>query len=331
MIKINWKERKVLVTGATGLVGSWLIKELINENSYIVAFVRDNDYQTEFFRNKDYLKTFIINGKLEDFNSIKRAINHHKIDTIFHLGAQTIVGAAYRDPLEAFESNIKGTYNLLEACRQLKDLVNDIVIASSDKAYGISDNLPYKEDMPLKGIHPYDVSKSCTDLIAQTYYHSYDLPITIARCGNIYGGGDLNWSRIVPGTIKSLINNQKPIIRSDGQFVRDYIHVKDVVKAYMLLAENISKKEVKGEAFNFSNEKPTKVIEIVNEIQTLMGKEGLEPEILNLQLNEIPNQFLSAVKAYNILNWKPLFSLKEGLKDTIVWYEKYLGAGCRND
>ena len=216
----DWEGKKVLITGATGLVGSWLVKALLRRKSIIVALVRDIDYQTEFYRSGDYLQTNIVNGSLENFSLIERAINEYEVDTVFHLGAQTIVGAAYRDPLQTFESNIRGTYHILEACRRHRDFVKEIVIASSDKAYGIADKLPYIEYMPLKGSHPYDVSKSCTDLLAQTYSYTYNMPIVIARCGNIYGGGDLNWSRIIPGTILSLLNNKRPIIRSDGKYLR---------------------------------------------------------------------------------------------------------------
>ncbi|NHI94812.1 MAG: NAD-dependent epimerase/dehydratase family protein [Candidatus Lokiarchaeota archaeon] len=325
MNEYNWEEKKILITGATGLVGSWLIKELIKKGSSIIALIRDNDFQSEFFRSKDYLQCHMVNGSLEDYSLLKRTINDFKIDIIFHLGAQTIVGAAYRDPLQAFESNIRGTYQILEACRKFKDLIEIIVVASSDKAYGISNNLPYTEEMPLKGIHPYDVSKSCTDLIAQSYYYSYHLPVVISRCGNIFGGGDLNWSRIVPGTVRSILNNEIPIIRSNGKFVRDYIYVKDIVNAYLLLIEKNNIKTIIGEAFNFSNEKPITVIEIVNNICKLMKKESIEPKILNLQLVEIFEQFLSSKKAHDILNWHPKFDLTSGLKETIRWYEKFFG------
>ena len=319
----DWEGKKVLVTGATGLVGSWLVKALLKRKSIIVALVRDIDYQTEFYRSGDYLKTNIVNGSLENFSIIERAINEYEVDTIFHLGAQTIVGAAYREPLQTFESNIRGTYNILEACRRHRDFVKEIVIASSDKAYGIADKLPYTEDMPLKGSHPYDVSKSCTDLLAQTYSYTYNMPIVIARCGNIYGGGDLNWSRIIPGTILSLLNNKRPIIRSDGKYIRDYIYVKDIVDAYINLAESITKKNISGEAFNFSNESRMTVIEIVNTIRLIMGKVDLEPEILNLKLKEIPEQSLSAEKAHRILEWFPKYNPKKALSETVDWYENY--------
>lgn len=333
-MSIDWKDwggKKILVTGATGMVGSWLVKELLKRESMIVALARDIDYQTEFYRSGDYLQTAIVNGSLEDFSALNRAINEYEIDTVFHLGAQTIVGAAYRDPLQTFESNIRGTYHVLEACKRHSNLVERIVIASSDKAYGIADKLPYTEDMPLKGCHPYDVSKSCADLLAQTYSHTYNIPIAIARCGNIYGGGDLNWSRIVPGTIRSLLNNQRPIIRSDGKYIRDYIYIKDVVDAYLNLAESITNKNISGEAFNFSTESRITVIEIVNEIRSIMSKEELEPQILNLNLKEIPEQSLSAEKAHKILGWHSKYELKKSLSETVDWYKNYfreMGLEC---
>jgi CDP-glucose 4,6-dehydratase len=304
-----WEDKKVLITGATGMVGSWLVKELLNRKAVVVALVRDIDYHTEFYRSGDYLQSHIVNGPLEDYSTVERAINEYEIDTVFHLGAQTIVG----------------TYNLLESCRRHGDLVKRIVIASSDKAYGISDKLPYTEDMALKGNHPYDVSKTCTDLLAQTYHHTYGINVVISRCGNIYGGGDLNWSRIVPGTIRSLLNNQRPVIRSNGKMIRDYIYVKDVIDGYVLLAESAAKKQVAGEAFNFSTEEKKSVIEIVDEITTAMHTKNIKPRIMAMDLKEIPEQTLSSAKAGKVLEWTPKYTLKAGLAETIQWYKSYLG------
>lgn len=320
-----WKDRKVLVTGATGLIGSWLVKELVLKGSNVVALVRDIDPQSELYRSGTINKISVVNGNLEDFWTLERAINEHEPDTIFHLGAQTLVEVAYRFPLQTFESNIRGTYNLLEACRIHRNIVQRIVIASSDKAYGEQSNLPYTEDMPLKGRHPYEVSKSCTDLIAHTYFHTYGLPIGIARCGNVYGGGDLNWSRIVPGTIRSLIKGERPIIRSDGTYVRDYIYVKDVVSAYLLVAERLDDKEIQGQAFNFSNEKPITVMEIVKVIQKIMNCEHIEPDIRNYARGEIKSQYLSASKARKLLKWKPMFDLESGIRETVEWYKDFFG------
>ncbi len=320
---MQWNNSKVLITGATGIVGSWLTKKLISLNSEIITFIRDWDPKSQLISSGDVLKTTVVNGKLENFDDIERAINQHEVDTVFHLGAQTIIGTAIRNPLATFEANIRGTYNLLEACRIHQSLIERIVIASSDKAYGKSEVLPYTEDMPMQGKHPYDVSKSCTDLIAMTYADSYNLPITIARCGNIYGGGDLNFSRIVPDTIKNLLNNQNPVLRSNGKFTRDYIYVKDVVDAYILLAEKTIQNEIKGQAFNFSPESKISVIEITRKIMDIMNKTELEPVILDKAKNEIQDQYLDAAKAKRLLNWKPKYSLEEGLRETIQWYRNF--------
>jgi CDP-glucose 4,6-dehydratase len=251
----------------------------------------------------------------------------YDVDSVFHLAAQAIVTTALRSPLATFESNIRGTYHLLEACRVHADLVKHVVVASSDKAYGESATLPYTEDMPLVGRHPYDVSKSCTDLLALTYAHTYQLPVIVARCGNIYGGGDLNWSRIVPGTIRSVLRNERPIIRSDGTFTRDYIYVRDVVEAYLALGSYVESKRGIGEAFNFSPESRVSVLEITREIQRLMKRPDLEPIVLNQAKAEIPNQYLDSSKAQRELGWAPRYSLEAGLLETIEWYRGFLGAG----
>jgi len=254
-----------------------------------------------------------------------RAINTHEVDVVFHLGAQTIVGAALRDPLECFESNIRGTYNLLEAARRLPGLARRIVVASSDKAYGDSPILPYTEETPLRGAHPYDVSKSCTDLLSHTYAHSYGLPIAIARCGNIYGGGDLNWSRIVPGTIRSLYRGERPLLRSNGKMIRDYIYVRDVVSAYIVLAEALDRPEVIGEAFNFSPESRISVFDIVRAISSAMGSDAA-PIVENSAKNEIQDQTLNAEKARRLLHWSCEWTLERGLDETVSWYRRHLAA-----
>jgi len=319
-----WTDRHVFVTGATGMIGSWLVKALLVEGAYVVALIKDADPQSELYRSGDIQRLRVVNGVLEDFWTTEWAINLHEIDTVFHLGAQTIVDVARRFPLQTFEANIRGTYNLLEACRLHNDMVQQVVIASSDKAYGEQPKLPYTEDMPLNGRHPYEVSKSCADLIAQAYYHTYGLPVAIARCGNVYGGGDLNWSRLVPSTIRSFLYGERPVIRSDGTYVRDYIYVKDVARAYMHLTECLDDNRVQGEAFNFSTESPIKVLEMVRMIQNLMHCEDIEPDIRNYAKAEIRNQYLSAEKARAILGWKPQFDLEMGLRETIEWYRVFL-------
>lgn len=319
-----WRGRRVFVTGATGIVGAWLVKDLLALGAYVVALVRDADPQSEFLRSGDSRRTFVVNGQLEDFATLERAINEHEVETVFHLAAQPIVGAAQRSPLPTFEANIRGSYNLLEACRVHSDLVKRVVIASSDKAYGTQPHLPYTEDMPLQGQYPYEVSKSCTDLIAQSYYLSYGLSVAIARCGNIYGGGDLNWSRIVPGTIRSFLQGERPVIRSDGQYVRDYIYVKDVTQAYLRVAEHLDNPEIHGHAFNFSPERALTVLEIVEAIQQLMACQHLTPDVRNTAQGEILSQYLSAEKATRVLGWQPHYALTQGLSETIGWYREFL-------
>jgi len=320
----DWGLHRVLVTGATGIVGSWLVRRLLEERAYVVILVRDLDPQTELVRSGDIRHTNVVNGCLEDATVAERAIAGHEIDTVFHLGAQAIVGTANRSPLATFEANIRGTYNLLEACRIQSGLVKRIVVASSDKAYGDSKTLPYTEDMPLNGRHPYDVSKSCADLISSTYANTYGLPVAVARCGNIYGGGDLNWSRIVPGTIRSLLRAERPIIRSNGRFTRDYIFVDDVVEAYLALARKSPDPGVRGEAFNFSCESPMTVLDITHRIMQAVGRMDLEPVILDQAHAEIIDQYLDSARARRVLGWSPSFDLDTGLAATVDWYEKFL-------
>ncbi len=321
-----WKDRRVFVTGATGMIGAWLVKDLLAQGAHVVALVLDADPQSELYRSGDVGRISVVNGNIEDFSTLERAINAHEADTVFHLGAQAIVGVAHRAPLPTFETNVRGTWNLLEACRLHRDLVERVVIASSDKAYGAQPRLPYTEDMPVAGMHPYEVSKSAADLIARTYYHTYGLPVAIARCGNVFGGGDLNWSRIVPGTIRSFLRGERPVVRSDGSYVRDYFYVKDASRAYLRLGERLGDPQVVGEAFNFSNESPMSVLDLVAVIQKLMDASHLEPDVRDVAEGEIHSQYLSAARAREQLGWAPEFDLEAGLRETIAWYRAFLGA-----
>jgi CDP-glucose 4,6-dehydratase len=318
-----WKNKNVLVTGCTGLLGSWLTRSLVEQGAHVVGLIRDVVPHSNLYRFQLQKKMNTVHGALEDYSVLERSLNEYEVDTVFHLAAQAIVGAANRNPLSTFEANIKGTWNVLEACRH-NPKVKRIVVASSDKAYGEHEELPYHENFPLRGSHPYDVSKSCTDLISHTYFKTYRLPVCITRCGNIYGGGDLNFNRIIPGTIQSVLDNERPVIRSDGLFVRDYIYVEDIVAAYLFLAEKMDSSDIFGEAFNFSNEQPINVKDLVEKILKLMDREDLKPVILNEASNEIKYQYLSSEKARNLLGWAPKRALDEGLMDTIHWYEGYL-------
>jgi CDP-glucose 4,6-dehydratase len=320
-----WRDRPTLVTGATGLVGTWLVRRLIAARADIVCLVRDWVPQSELVRDDLTASVRVVRGDVRDQALLERVLAEYEVDTVFHLAAQTIVTIANRSPISTFETNVAGTWALLEACRR-NPTVKQIVLASSDKAYGDHEQLPYAEGAPLEGRHPYDVSKSCADLIGTAYATTYELPVSITRCGNFYGGGDLNWNRIVPGTIRSVLRGERPVIRSDGTFVRDYFYVEDGAAAYMTLAEWLAgHPEGRGEAFNFSNEEQITVTELVQHILRLMQSD-LEPEIRGEASNEIRAQFLDATKARNVLGWEPLFSLDEGLNRSIAWYTQLLGA-----
>jgi CDP-glucose 4,6-dehydratase len=319
-----WMDRPVFVTGATGLVGGWLVKRLLAAGADVVCLVRDWVPLAELNRMELLDNVKVVRGDMRDQELLERALGEYDICTVIHLAAQTIVTVANRNPISTFESNIAGTWTLLEACRR-SPLVKQIVIASSDKAYGDQEVLPYNENTPLQGLHPYDVSKSCADLIAHAYAVTYGSPVAVTRCGNFYGGGDLNWNRIIPGTIRSIIRGTAPVIRSDGSLIRDYFYVEDGAAAYMLLVEKMEENSsLYGQAFNFSNENPVSVIDLVKLISKKMASE-LQPVILDEVTNEIPQQYLSSDKAHAMLGWKPIFSLDQGLDLTIDWYKRLFG------
>jgi len=317
-----WLDRPALVTGASGLLGSWLVKRLLAWRAEVVCLVRDWVPQSELVRKGLMGRVRVVRGDVRHQALLERLLGEYEIATVFHLAAQTIVPTANRNPVSTFDTNIRGTWALLEACRR-SPCVAQIIVASSDKAYGAHAHLPYDETMPLQGRHPYDVSKSCADLLARAYAATFGLPVVVTRCGNFYGGGDLNWNRIVPGTVRSLLRGERPVIRSDGAYVRDYFYVEDAAAAYMLLAQRLGENpELKGEAFNFSNESQLSVVELVRLIQKLM-RSTLQPDIRNQAANEIPCQYLSAAKARQVLGWQPLFTLRQGLRRTINWYRDY--------
>jgi CDP-glucose 4,6-dehydratase len=317
-----WLDRPTLVTGGTGLVGSWLVRRLYEAGADVVCLVRDWMPQSELARARLIERVKVARGDINDQALLERVLGEYEIDTVIHLAAQTIVGTANRNPVSTFATNIGGTWALLEACRRSSG-VKQIVAASSDKAYGDQARLPYDESTPLQGQHPYDVSKSCADLIAQTYAVTYGLPVAITRCGNFYGGGDLNWNRVVPGTIRSIMRGQPPVIRSDGSFVRDYFYVEDGVAAYMLLAQRLAEQpELRGQAFNFSNEIQVTVLELAQHILKSMNSD-LQLDVRNEASHEIRHQYLSAAKARRMLGWSPLFNLDSGLQKTIAWYTDF--------
>jgi len=322
-----WLDRPTLVTGATGLIGGWLVRRLVSAGADVVCLARDWVPQSEFVRARLIEQVKVVRGDVRDQAQLERTLGEYEVDTVIHLAAQTIVGIANRNPISTFETNIAGTWALLEACRRSPS-VKQIVIASSDKAYGDHETLPYSEDAPLQGRHPYDVSKSCADLIAQSYATTYKTPVAVTRCGNFYGGGDLNWNRIVPGTIRSVLRGQRPVIRSDGQFVRDYFYAEDGAAVNMVLAEALARDpDLRGEAFNFSNEIQVTVLELVERLLALMNSD-LRPDVRNEATNEIRHQYLSAEKARRRLAWQPHFTLDEGLRRTIDWYTTFLGTSA---
>jgi CDP-glucose 4,6-dehydratase len=320
-----WRGRNVLVTGSSGFLGSWMVKELRARGAFVVGLLRDKPGRAVTAMHQDAEPDFVVHGQLEDYDCLLRAVNEYEIDCVMHLAAQPIVGTAYRDPRATFEANIRGTWNLLEACRQITT-VKRIVVASSDKAYGTAERLPYDESMPLLGRHPYDVSKSCADMIAQAYHETYGVPVAITRAANFYGGGDLNFNRIVPGTIRSVLSGKPPVLRSDGTMVRDYIYVRDIVAAYLRLAEAMDDERFRGQAYNFSVEKPLTVLEITRKVLEAMGRPDVKPVILNEVKGEIPTQYLSAARARRELGWVPQFTLEESLAETFDWYKTYLGS-----
>lgn len=318
MNKKFWRNKNVFITGGTGLLGYWVIKYLIDTNANITVLVRNNASSLQDNSSK---KINAVRGKVEDFSNIKRILIEHKIDTVLHLAAQTIATIANDNPLSTFETNIKGTWTVLEACRQSPN-VERIIVASSDKAYGDCEILPYTENTPLQGKRPYDVSKSCADLLAQSYHESYNLPLCITRCGNLFGGGDLHFNRLFPSVIRSVLFNQQPKLRSDGKFIRDFFYVEDAVIGIIQLIETMKEKSVIGEAFNFSNEKPIAALDMVNIILKRM-KSDFSPKIRNDSKNEIYKQYLSAKKSHDILGWKPSFTLDQGIDKTIAWYRSH--------
>jgi CDP-glucose 4,6-dehydratase len=330
----QWRQSNVLVTGATGLLGSHLTRVLVEKGARVVALVRDAVPQSIFYHTaaewRLQEKVSVARGEVEDYALLERVVNEYEVDTIFHLAAQTLVGTANRSPLATFRANIAGTWNILEAARVHGSRIKRVVVASSDKAYGNLQGEAYDESFPLRGEHPYDVSKSCADLIARSYFVSYGVPVAVTRCGNFFGPGDLNFSRLIPGTIRDAIRGKNPVIRSDGKFVRDYIFAEDGAHAYLTLAEAMTRNGEKngdggtalaGEAFNFSYGLKLSVVEVVRSVLETMGRTDLKPEIRNEVANEIPVQALNSDKAKKILNWKPRFGYEDGIGQTVKWYK----------
>ena len=318
-----WTDRRVLVTGATGLLGRWLTADLVQRGADVIAIARDEIAASPLDEEPLRDRVTRVRGAVEDLELMTRVVNEYEIEVVFHLAAQTIVGTAQRDPVSTFRSNIEGTWCVLEACRRAKTVAH-IVVASSDKAYGAQPTLPYREDTPLLGRHPYDVSKACADLLGQSYAAVYDLPVSVTRCGNLFGGGDLNWNRIIPGTIRAGLRGTPPIIRSDGQLVRDYFFVFDAVDAYVRLAEQPPAPERRGRAYNFSENRRFTVLDICRKTLQAVGRPDLEPVVKGVATHEIREQWLDSTRARTELGWKPAYGLEAGLRETVKWYDAYL-------
>jgi len=319
-----WRDRPVFVTGATGLVGGWVVRRLIGLGADPVCLVRDWVPRSEVAATGLLERVRVVRGDVRDQELLERALGEYEVTTVLHLAAQTTVGVANRNPVSTLDTNIRGTWTLLEACRRTPT-IEQIVVASSDKAYGDQAVLPYTEQTPLQGLHPYDASKSCADLLSQMFAKSYNLPVCVTRCGNFYGGGDLNWNRLVPGTIRSVLRGERPVIRSDGHYTRDYVYVEDGARAYLALAEAMgARPALAGEAFNFSCDQQLTVVGLVERILATMKSE-LRPDVRNEASNEIRDQYLDAARARDVLGWAPAFTLDEGLQRTVAWYTEYLG------
>lgn len=320
-----WRGRRVFITGCTGFLGSWLTAALLERGAAVVGLIRMREPDSQLVRTGLIGEIEQVYGDLLNYDLIKDTLIDRQIDTIFHLAGQTIVGVANREPVATFETNIRGTWLLLEAVRHAPD-VRGVVVASSEKAYGEQKDLPYLEGYPLQGRHPYEVSKSCADLIAQSFAHTYGLAIAVTRCSNLFGGGDLSWNRLIPGTIRSVLNDEQPVIRSDGSFRRDYLYVADAVRGYLMLAEKLTDAGVRGEPFNLGSGCAVSALEVVRTIVALSGNPALEPIILNEVKNEILDEYLSPEKAKQAIGWRPQYTLAGGLKETMGWYKAYLNS-----
>jgi CDP-glucose 4,6-dehydratase len=326
---VSWRDKSILVTGAQGFIGSWLVSRLLDEGARVVVLRRDIPAESRFGIEGLEERCDVVLGDLVDYESLMRALNEYEVKAVFHLGAQTIVGTANRSPLSTYETNIRGTYLLLEACRAVGvvgDGIERVVVASSDKAYGNHDELPYSEDFPLQPRYPYDVSKAATDMIARSYAVTYELPVAVTRLANVYGGGDFNFSRIVPDTARALVRGDRPVIRSDGTPERDYIYAADAVDAYLAIAQSLDDPAMRGRAWNAGAGRPYSVKEIVSRLIAVSGREvDADVQGEGTPHGEIDRQFLDSSRIRDELGWEPRWELDDGLRATWSWYEQHLG------
>ena len=326
---MSWRDKSILVTGAQGFIGSWLVSRMLDEGARVVVLRRDIPAESRFGIEGLEERCDVVLGDLVDYESLIRALNEYEVKAVFHLGAQTIVGTANRSPLSTYETNIRGTYLLLEACRAVGvvgERIERVVVASSDKAYGSHDDLPYSEDFALQPRYPYDVSKAATDMIARSYAVTYGLPVAVTRLANVYGGGDFNFSRIVPDTARALVRGDQPVIRSDGTPERDYIYAADAVDAYLAIAQSLDDPAMHGRAWNAGAGRPYSVNEIVGRLIAVSGRDA-EPDIQGegTPHGEIDRQFLDSRRIREELGWEPRWDVDDGLRETWTWYEEHLG------
>lgn len=318
-----WQGRQVFITGGTGFLGSWLTAALLHRGAIVTGLIRVLEPESELVRTGLINQINQVSGELLNYDALRHTLVNRQIDTVFHLAGQTIVGIANQDPVNTFETNVRGTWLLLEAVRQTPS-VRGVIVASSEKAYGEQAQLPYLENSPLLGRHPYEVSKACADIIARSYAHTFGLAVGVTRCSNLYGGGDLSWNRLIPGTIRSVLSGQQPVIRSDGTFRRDYLYVADAVQGYLMLAEELTRPDVRGQAFNFGSGNPASALEVVQTVVSISNRHDLEPIILNEVKNEIQDEYLCPDKAMHLIGWRPEHTLKKGIQEAMAWYEAYL-------
>jgi CDP-glucose 4,6-dehydratase len=321
----RYADQKVLVTGAQGFIGSWLTERLLDLGAPVAVLQRDDVPGSRFAAEGIEERCTPVAAELTDSDALRAVLEEHEVKVVFHLAAQTVVGTANRSPLPTLEANVRGTFALLEACRACEGGIERVVVASSDKAYGEHERLPYREDFALQPSYPYDVSKACADLIARCYAATYDLPVAVTRLANVYGGGDLNWSRIVPDTIRSLVRGERPVIRSDGTPERDYIYVEDAVDAYLAVAGSLDRPDLRGRAWNAGAGAPMSVLDLVGRLIAVSGRE-VEPEIRGRGTphGEISRQYLDSTAIRKELAWSPRWQLEEGLRATWEWYERRL-------
>jgi CDP-glucose 4,6-dehydratase len=319
----SWHGRVALVTGCTGLLGCWVSRRLCDLGARVVGLVRDavtDGHPFERFGLRDRMK--LVTGSVDDFDLVRRLVAEERVQVILHLAGQSRVHVAAERPRLAFEVNIRGTWNVLEAVR-VAGTRTPVVLASSGTVYGTADELPFTEDTPLRSTSPYDASKACAESVARSYHATFGVPVCLVRSGNLYGGGDLHIERIVPGTIRALLSGERPVIQGDGRAVRDYLYVDDAARAYVMLAEATDDSEIAGEAFNLGAERPTTVADIVETIMRVGGRPDLTAHVLGRPAPAVPAMVLSSLKARKAVGWRAETPLETGLASTIAWYREF--------